>query len=102
MIQPNNTSTTSYNPNCKDLTPSTSNTQKLRQTTFDSNKPDKKTVRRHPQNRNRTLSSFSSFISTKSQRSTRSQSYWKRNHLPWVLAPLARRTIQATQSITSV
>src|SRR5436853_6355102 len=101
MIQPNNNiSTTSCDPNCKNLTISTSKIHKKRQLTLESNKSDK---RRRSQKRKRTLSSISSFISTKSQRSTRSyRSYWKRNHLPWVLAPLARRTIQTTQSIISV
>src|SRR5919205_1215067 len=92
MIQPNNISATSHE---LDPTTSTANMHKTRQTTLDSNRSDKKTAPRRPQNRNRTLSNFS-------QRSARSnRSYWKRNHLSWILTPLARRTMQATQIIIS-
>src|SRR3954453_8058749 len=101
MIQPNNNniSATSYDPSCKDPTTST---PKTRQATLDSNKSDKAIVRRHPQNRNRTLSGISSIRSQKSAKSYRS--YWKRNRLPWVLvsSPLARRTMQTTQSMISI
>src|SRR3990170_1825653 len=87
-----------------DSIPPTSNTHKTsssRQATFNSNssnKSNKRIYKRRP--RNQTLSSI---ISTRSQRSSRShKTHRRKNHLPWVLVPLARRTIQATQSIVSI
>ncbi|CAG8522034.1 9304_t:CDS:1 [Funneliformis mosseae] len=81
-----------------DSVPSTPDTPKppSRQATvnsYESNNSNKK-IRVREQNRN---------LSIRSRKSAKSyQSHRRENRLPWVLAPLARRVLQKTQSLVSI